>query len=225
MAGISAICCLVKSDVGSDVKLEGESGEWQTMRWTDEFGNSVAPFFTSLATGRSFIKDNSDWQLKCYPVSFVVECILVDINQATTFYTMDPVSTTNFKALSPVQFLTELICRKHTADIGMQDLVSEHPDIVPIEDLIGDGRDCSADGDYRRIMTAADLIFGIDISHGQQYILYGRLALEELVLNGQSNILGIFNVGLDQETTEIEQLANLVFDIKGHHDCYEAGAI
>jgi hypothetical protein len=224
MAGISTLCCLVKSDIRVGETLESESSAWQTMRWTDEFGNSIAPFFSSFATGQSFLKDNSDWQLKCYPVSFVVECILADINQATTFYTMDPTTTANFKALSPVQFLTELICHRHTAGTGMQDLVSEHPDIVPIEHLIGDARDRNADDDFRRIIAAADLIFGIDIVHGQQHIVYGRLALEELDRNGQCKILGIFNVGIDQETTDVAKLANLVGDIKGHHDCYEIGA-
>ena len=79
MAGISALCCVVKKAVCASVALEGESSEWQTLRWSDEFGNSIAPFFTSLAAGQSFLKDNSDWQLKCYPVSFVVECLLDDI--------------------------------------------------------------------------------------------------------------------------------------------------
>ena len=224
MAGISALCCVVKNAVGGSAALEGESSVWQTLRWSDEFGNSIAPFFTNLAAGQSFLKDDSDWQLKCYPVSFVVECLLDDISQATTFYTINPVSTTNFKALSPVQFLTELVCRKHPAGIGMQDLVSEHPDIVPIENLIGDARDRNADDEFRRIMAAADLIFGIDILRGQQYVIYGRLALEELNRKGRCKILGIFNVGIDQETTDIEKLVNLVGDLKGHHDCYGAGA-
>jgi hypothetical protein len=223
MAGTGALCCVVKNDLDEDVKLNGENNEWDTLRWTDEFGNSVAPFFTSLAAGQSFLKDDTDWQLRCYPVSFVVECLLADIKLATTFYTMDPVSTTNFKALSPVQFLTELICRKHPASNG-EDLVSEHPDIIPIEDLIGKDRDRNAEADYRQILGGADLVFGVDVMHGQQFVLFGKPALEELVRTGQSSILGVFNVGLDKETTELEELAALVQDIKGHHDHYAAGA-
>jgi hypothetical protein len=222
MAVISELCCVVKSNFSDDVVLNDESSEWETLRWTDEFGNSVAPFFTSLAAGRLFLKGNVDWQLKCLPLSFVVECLLADLEQATTFYTMDPVSTARFKALSPVQFLTLLICRKHSACIGIRDLVSEHPDIIPIEDLIGEGRDRKADDDYRQLLAAADLIFGVDVLHGQQLILFGRSALEELVATGHGNILGIFNVGLDLETTEIEKLVTLVEDIKGHHDYYGA---
>ena len=81
-----------------------------------------------------------------------------------------------------------------------------------------------AEVEYRRLLAEADLIFGIDEMSGKQSIVFGRLSLEELVRAGQSNILGVVNVGVDQETMEIEKLATLVQDIKGHHDYYGAGA-
>ena len=224
MVGTSELCCVVKSNISDDVVLKGEPNEWATLRWTDEFGNSIAPFFTSLESGQPFLKEMNGWQLKRYPVSFVVEVILADIKQETSFYTIDPVSTEKFKALSPVQFLTELICRKHPVGIETQDPVLEHPDIVPIEALFGEGRDPNAEVDYRRLLADADLIFGVDVMSGKQSIVFGRLSLEELVRTGQSNILGVVNVGLDQETMEIEKLATLVQDIKGHHDYCGAGA-
>ena len=224
MVGTSELCCVMKRNISDDVVLKGEPNEWATLRWTDEFGNSIAPFFTSLESGQPFLKEMNGWQLKSYPVSFVVECILADIKQETSFYTIDPVSTEKFKALSPVQFLTELICRKHPVGIETQGLVLEHPDIVPIEALFGEGRDPNAEVDYRRLLADADLIFGVDVMSGKQFILFGRLSLEKLVRTGQSNILGVVNVGLDQETMEIEKLATLVQDIKGHHDYCGAGA-
>jgi len=164
-----------------------------------------------------------DWQLKCYPVSFVVEVILADIKQETSFYTIDPVSTEKFKALSPVQFLTELICRKHPADAEPQDLDLEQRGVVPIEAFFSDGRDPRAEFEYRRLLAAADLIFGVDAMCGRQFILFGRLSLEELLHTGQSNTLGVVNVGLDQRSTELEKLATLVQDIKGHHDFCGSG--
>ena len=224
MVGTSELCCVMKRNISDDGVLKGEPNEWATLRWTDEFGNSIAPFFTSLESGQPFIKEMNGWQLKSYPVSFVVECILADIKQETSFYTIDPVSTEQFKALTPVQFLTELICRKHPVDIETQELVLEHPDIVPIEALFGEGRDPNAELEYRRLLAVADLIFGIDAISGKQSIVFGRLSLEELVRTGESQILRVVNVGLDQETTEIEKLATLVQDIKGHHDYYSAGA-
>ena len=224
MVGTSQLCCVTKRNISDAVVLKGEPNEWATLRWTDEFGNSIAPFFTSLESGQPFIKEMNGWQLKSYPVSFVVECILADIKQETSFYTIDPVSTEKFKALSPVQFLTELICRKHPVGIETQGLVLEHLDIVPIEALFGEGRDPYAEVDYRRLLADADLIFGVDVMSGKQFILFGRLSLEKLVRTGQSNTLGVVNVGLDQETMEIEKLATLVQDIKGHHDYCGAGA-
>ncbi len=224
MVGTSELCCVVKGNISDNVVLKGEPNEWATLRWTDEFGNSIAPFFTSLESGQPFLKEMNGWQLKRYPVSFVVEVILADIKQETSFYTIDPVSTEKFKALSPVQFLTELICRKHPVGNERQGLILEHPDIVPIEALFGEGRDPNSEVDYRRLLADADLIFGVDVMSGKQFTLFGRLSLEELVRTGQSNILGVVNVGIDQETMEIEKLATLVQDIKGHHDYCGAGA-
>ena len=224
MGGTRELCCVVKCSIYDDVVLKDEPNEWATLRWTDEFGNSIAPFFTSLESGQPFLKEINGWQLKSYPVSFVVECILADIKQETSFYTIDPVSTEKFKALSPVQFLTELICRTHPAGVDTQGLVLEHPDIVPFDALFGKGRDPNAEVAYRRLLANADLIFGVDVMSGKQVILFGRLSLEELIHTGQSNTLGVMNVGFDQETMEIDKLATLVQDIKGHHDYCGSGA-
>jgi hypothetical protein len=224
MGCTSELCCVVKSNLRDEVVLDSEPNEWATLTWTDEFGNSIAPFFTSLESGQPFLKEMSGWQLKRYPVSFVVEVILADIKKDTSFYTIDPVSTAKFQALSPVQFLTELICRKRLMGIETRDLVLEHRNIVPIEDLFGEGRDPNAEAEYRRLLAVADLIFGVDVMSGKQSIVFGRLPLEELVRTGQSNILGIVNVGLDHETMELERLVSLVQDIKGHHDYHGAGA-
>ena len=223
MVGTNELCCVVKGNFSDNLVLKGESKDWATLRWTDEFGNSIAPFFTTIESGQPFLKKLNGWQLKSYPVSFVVECILVDIKQETSFYTIDPVSTEKFKALSPVQFLTELICRKHPVEIEIQAPDMEHQDIVPIEALFGEGRDPKAEVDYRRLLADADLIFGVNVLSGKQSIMFGRLSLEELVRTGQSNILGVVNVGLNQETMELEKLATLVQEIKGYHDYYGAG--
>ena len=132
--------------------------------------------------------------------------------------TIDSVSTEKFKALSPAQFLTELIYRRHPIGVETHDIVQEHRDIVPFEMLFGDGNATDAECEYRQLLTIADLIFGVDLMSGKQSLVFGRLSLEELLRTGQSNILAVVNVGLDQETSEIEKLATLVQDIKGHHD-------
>jgi hypothetical protein len=217
---------VAKSNVINDVVPKADPNDWVTLRWGDEFGNSIAPFFTSLEAGQSFLKGVDGWQLKRFPISFVVEVILADIKLATSFYTIDPVSTEKFKALSPVQFLAELIYRKHPVGIETEDLVLEHQDVIPIETFFDEERNPLAEVKYRRQLAVADLIFGIDVTTGRQSIVFGRESLEELVRSGQTNILGVVNVGLGQGTAELElqKLATLVQEIKGHHDYHGASA-
>ena len=214
---------MVKSNISDDAAVEGEPSAWTTFRWTDEYGNSIAPFFTSLDAGQPFLKEITGWQLKRYPVSFVVTVILADIKQDTSFYSIDPISTRRFKALSPVQFLTDLIYRSHPAESKSQALFHEHEDIIPFDALFGEGRDPEAEVEYRRLIAVADVVFAIDVTREKQSILFGSLALESLARTGQSNILGIVNIGLCQETMGIEKLATLVQDIKGDHEYSVAG--
>ena len=211
-------CVVKKNEHCDDVGHRGEPGAWATYTWTDEFGNSIAPFFTSLKSGQPFIEKMSEWQLRRYPVALVVEVILADLRQETSFYTIDPISTEEFKTLSPVQFLTELIYRRPPPESESQALGPEHEDIVPIEAFFGEGRDRDAECEYRRLLATADVIFGMDLMRGKQSIVFGKSCLEELIRTGQSNILGVVNVGLGQKAMGIETLATLVHDIKGYHD-------
>ena len=102
MGGRSEFFCVVRNNSTDDFVPNAESNEWATLRWSDEFGNSIAPFFTSLESGHSFLQEIQGWQLKRYPVTFVVEVILIDIKQETSFYTIDPVSTTTFKDITTI---------------------------------------------------------------------------------------------------------------------------
>jgi hypothetical protein len=75
----------------------------------------------------------------------------------------------------------------------------------------------------RELLDLADLVFAVDVTNRKQSLMFGRVALDGLVQTGQSNILGIFNVGLDQESTQITRLAALVNDVHGHHEYAGAG--
>jgi hypothetical protein len=214
--------CVVKCQ-SEDLKHGCEPSMWTTYSWTDEFGNSVAPFFTSLESGQPFVETMIGWQLMQNPISLVVQAILADIVHETVFYTIDPLSTVAFKALSPTQFLTELIYRN--SGKGIEDPLSSVAcdRLVPIDALFGKRRDLIAEIEYKQLLAVADLIFGIDLKSGKQTIVYGKLTLEELVRTGQSNILGVVNVEVEPKSLEIEKLAMLVQDIKGHHDYCAAG--
>ena len=210
--------CMVKKTTSDEVSSSDSPCKWATYRWFDEFGNSIAPFFTSLEAGFSFLQEVDDWDLKRLPVSLVVEAILVDIKNETSFYAIDPVSSIAFKALSPVQFLIELIYRKHPSGLKAQELVQEHPDIIPIEDFFRD-TNLMESGKYMQLLADADLIFAVDKLSGKQSVVYGRTSLEELVRCGQCNILGVVNIAVDEETADLEKLAAIVQEIKGFHDC------
>ena len=222
MVPASELYCVVRGNIGDDIVVQREPRKWIAFRWLDDFGNSIAPFFTSLEHGRQFLKETTGWQLKGKPTFVVVQAILAAMSEETAFYTIDPVSTEQFKALTPVEFLTQLIYRTYRVEVETQDLVLERQDIIPIEVLLGAGRDHDADDEYRHLLSIADLIFGVDVKAGTQSLVFGRMSLEELARTGQSKILGVVNIGFDQETMDIEQLASLVRDIKGHHDYYGA---
>jgi len=214
--GIEFFCMVRKTSTDEESSSDCLS-KWATYRWIDEYGNSIAPFFTSLEAGCSFLREVDDWDLKRFPISLVVEAILVDIKNETSFYSIDPASSIVFKALSPVQFLTELIYRKHPSGLKAQELIHEHPDIIPIADFFRD-TNLMESGKYMQLLADADLIFGIDKLSGKQSVVYGRTSLEELVRCGQCNILGVVNIAVDEETSDLEKLAAIVQEIKGFHD-------
>ncbi len=102
-------------------------------------------------------------------------------------------------------------------------LIFEQDEIIPFEALFGEGRDPHAEVEYRRLLAAADVVFGIHDMRGKQSILFRSVSLEGLACTEQYKILGIVYVGLGLETIGIEKLATLVQDIKRHHDYCVAG--
>jgi len=209
--------CMAKKTLSKEESPSEATAEWATYRWIDEFGNSIAPFFTSLEAGYAFLQETDDWHLIRFPISLVVEAILIDIKHETSFYSINPMSPTAFKALTPVQFLTELIYRKHPSGLKAQELVHEHPDIIPNREFFR-AKNSNEGCGYNQLLADADLIFGIDEMSGKQSIVYGRTALEEIVRCGQCDILGVVNIAVDEETLDLEKLAAIVQEIKGFHD-------
>ncbi len=210
--------CMVNSE--DNVGIDVEPMQWTTFTWIDEFGNSIAPFFTSIKAGQPFLDASRGWQLKQFPASIVVAVILADLKQETSFYTIDAVTMQDFKALTAVEFLTELIYRRHPAGNETPVPIQEHEGIVPLEALFGGTSDPAFEREYRHLMSVADVIFGIDVVGGIQSIVFGKSCLEELVRTGHSRVLGIVNVGLSQQAQGIDRLTELVAEIKGYHDYY-----
>ncbi len=120
--------------------------------------------------------------------------------------------------LDQFEFLTELIYRTHPLGSEAQDPIPEREEIIPIEAFLDREHNQERNVECRRLLEVADLIFGVDLKGGKQSLVFGRRSLEELVLAGTSNILRVVNVGIDQESVEVEKLTSLVQDIKGYHD-------
>jgi hypothetical protein len=55
----------------------------------------------------------------------------------------------------------------------------------------------------------------------REFLVYGRIVLEEIVKSGTSQKLNTIHVAIDQETDELEKLVALVQVVKGHDD-YQA---
>src|SRR4051794_20883002 len=77
---------------------------------------------------------------------------------------------------------------------------------------------CADEG--REVLRGADVIFGVDVMSQEQFVVYGRAALEGVVSSGVPGPQVVLRVELDQETEELERLIALVRVVKGH-DGYE----
>ena len=91
--------------------------------------------------------------------------------------------------------------------------------IIPLEAILAaDSLDPNPECDPRPMLDQADVIFGVDVMSGHEFVVYGRKALEEIVATGQSRELAVVRIGIDQETDEMEKLLALVSVVKGSFD-------
>jgi hypothetical protein len=95
--------------------------------------------------------------------------------------------------------------------------------VIPLEAFLDDnmGPNLSGGCDPRPVLHGADIIFGVDIMSGHEFIVFGRDVLEEIARSGQSRRLRVLYIGIDQETEELEKLLAMVQVVKGRDD-YQA---
>lgn len=69
-------------------------------------------------------------------------------------------------------------------------------------------------------LTEAELIFGVDLSTGSQFLVYGRELLQTIARGGMVRAVKGIVVEIDQDKPygELERLCALVQVIKGHDD-------
>ncbi len=80
----------------------------------------------------------------------------------------------------------------------------------------------SFDENPRDIVSAAEVIFAIDVMSGHKALVFGRDVLEGIATGGVAQAVETVGVELDMETDELERLVALVRVVKGHDD-YQAG--
>jgi hypothetical protein len=91
--------------------------------------------------------------------------------------------------------------------------------IIPLEAIFAaDSLDPNPECDPRPTLDRADVIFGVDVMSGREFLVYGRKTLEEIVATGESRELALVRIGIDQETDELEKLLALVSVVKGSFD-------
>jgi hypothetical protein len=91
--------------------------------------------------------------------------------------------------------------------------------IIPFEALFAaDGINPNPECDPRPELHRADVILGVDVMSGREFLVYGRKALEEIVATGETREHAVVRIGIDQETDQLEKLSALVQVVKGSHD-------
>ncbi len=76
-------------------------------------------------------------------------------------------------------------------------------------------------GNPRDVVSAAEVIFAIDVMSDHEAIVFGREVLEGIAAGGVAHGIETLGVELDMETDELERLVALVRVVKGHDD-YQA---
>ena len=72
--------------------------------------------------------------------------------------------------------------------------------------------------DPRPALNAAQVVLGVDVMSGREFLVYGRQELERIGKTGKGTKLAILRIGIDQETDELERLCALMLVVKGRFD-------
>jgi hypothetical protein len=90
------------------------------------------------------------------------------------------------------------------------------PDLIPLAAFCG--ADMQVNTGTRGLVLEADVIVGVDVVTGQEYVVYGKAALKRIADTGQAEDLGILRVGIDASADELDRLCGLVMFLRGRFD-------
>ena len=93
------------------------------------------------------------------------------------------------------------------------------PEPIPVDALFDStGLRPNPDCHAGIVLRDADLIFGVDVMSGHEFLMYGAKALRRVIKTGRNELANTVAIALDQSTDELERLYVLVKMIKGRCD-------
>ena len=92
----------------------------------------------------------------------------------------------------------------------------EMADPIPLEAFFGE--DVQVNPVTKDLVLQADVILGVDVMSGQEYVVYGKAALRRIAETGQGEDLRILRVALDEATDDLDKLCGLVMALRGRFD-------
>jgi len=95
------------------------------------------------------------------------------------------------------------------------------PDRVPLHALLdeaGTGPNLDAGFDVREFLAGADVILGVDVPTGEEFLVYGLDFLQRVVAAGVGTPARVARVEVDQGSDELELLLALVAVVRGRYD-------
>jgi hypothetical protein len=78
-------------------------------------------------------------------------------------------------------------------------------------------------GDARPLLAAAEVVLGVEVPTGGEFLVYGRQALQEVSQSGEVGVLRVLRVELALEGDNLERLVGMVIATKGRHDFQPGG--
>lgn len=94
---------------------------------------------------------------------------------------------------------------------------------ITIESLFDEGEQPSLGNHPWGVIENAQVVLGRDIANQNEFLIYGRKFLEDMIGAGGHGKARIVGVELDQETPQLEKLIAVVQTVKGSHD-YKGGS-
>jgi hypothetical protein len=93
--------------------------------------------------------------------------------------------------------------------------VSDHLNAIPIAALFGEESTAGPPTGPRRALAQADVIIALDVASQNEWIVFGRDALQQMAKAGRAEAGRLLVVSLDHGAGDLDRLAALVQSLKG----------